>query len=208
MSIIACLTILLNLFVGDSIEKPNFRCYLKVFSFKRNFYIIRYFNNIQITLEVFIKMNLDKKTIVVTLSFLLVLVVVGFNFEKFTGQYAFNKPFREAQDMVLSKVYVSNDPSIVKMDNPRVLAGKKVYFTIEVGTDGSKRKLSIYRAAGGPRVANIELDQNCGGNKCRPGRITWGDYRIPNDWEGEYCGRVFDYGIMEYVKPGACFTVY
>ncbi len=151
-------------------------------------------------------MALDKRMIVMALSILLIAVLVGLNFEKFTGQYAFKKAFREDQESVLAKVYVSTDPSVVKMDNPEVIGGKKVYFTVEVGSDGTKRTLSIFRAAGGPRVAQIELDQNCGGNKCRPDRITWADYRVPNDWSGEYCGRVFDYAINDYVLPGGCFT--
>ena len=152
-------------------------------------------------------MTLDKRTTVMALSILLIAVLVGLNFEKFTGQYAFKKAFREDQTPVLSKVYVSTDPSIVKMSNPTVDIGKKAYFTVEVGSDGCKRKLAIYRKAGGARQAQMELDQNCGGNKCRPDRITWADYRIPNHWEGEYCGRVYDYSIGKYVTPGACFTV-
>ena len=152
------------------------------------------------------KMSLDKRTIVMVLSILLIAVLVGLNFEKFTGQYAFKKAFRQGEP-VLSQVYASTDPSIVKMDNPTIGPGKKIYFTVEVGSDGCRRKLAIYREAGGARQAQMELDQNCGGNKCRPDRITWADYRIPNDWEGEYCGRIYDYAIKQYVKPGACFTV-
>lgn len=152
-------------------------------------------------------MALDKRMTIMALSILLIAVLVGLNFEKFTGEYAFKKAFREDQESVLSKVYVSTDPSVVKMDNPTVQTGKKVYFTVEVGSDGCERKMAIYRATGGPRVAQIELDQNCGGNKCRPDRITWADYRIPNDWSGEYCGRVYDYATKAYIEPGACFTV-
>jgi len=153
------------------------------------------------------KMALDRRTTIMALSILLIAVLVGLNFEKFTGKYAFKKAFREDQEPVLSKVYVSNDPSVVKMDNPTVKIGKKVYFTVEVGSEGCKRKLAIYRKAGGARQAQLELDQNCGGNKCRPDRITWADYRIPNHWEGDYCGRVWDWETQDYIKPGACFTV-
>lgn len=152
-------------------------------------------------------MALDKRTTIMALAILLIAVLVGLNFEKFTGKYAFKKAFREDQEPVLSKVYVSNDPSIVKMDNPTVKTGKKVYFTVEVGSDGCRRKLSIYRATGGARVAQVELDQNCGGNTCRPDRITWAEYRIPNDWEGQYCGRVWDYATKDFVLPGGCFTI-
>lgn len=150
-------------------------------------------------------MELDKRMTVMVLSILLIAVLVGLNFEKFTGKYVSN-PFREGET-VLSKVYVSTDPSVVKMDNPTVVAGKKVYFTVEVGSEGCRRNMAIYRKAGGSRVARIELDQNCGGDKCRPDRITWADYRIPTDWEGEYCARVWDFSTQDYLKPGACFTV-
>jgi len=150
-------------------------------------------------------MELDKRMTVMVLSILLVAVLVGLNFEKFTGKYVSN-PFREGE-AVLSKIYVSTDPSVVKMDNPTVTAGKKVYFTVEIGSEGCSRNMAIYRKSGGARVARIELDQNCGGDKCRPNRITWADYRIPADWKGEYCGRVYDYSTQSYLTPGACFTV-
>lgn len=150
-------------------------------------------------------MELDKRMTVMVLSILLIAVLVGLNFEKFTGKYVSN-PFREGET-VLSKIYVSTDPSIVKMDNPTVVAGKKVYFTVEVGSEGCRRSMAIYRKSGGSRVARIELDQNCGGDKCRPDRITWADYRIPENWEGEYCGRVWDFATQDYLTPGACFTV-
>ncbi|MBL7147227.1 MAG: hypothetical protein ISS82_00180 [Nanoarchaeota archaeon] len=153
------------------------------------------------------KMALDRKTTIVALSILLIAVLVGLNFEKFTGKYTWKTEAREAEEVVLSKVYVSNDPSVVKMDNPTVKIGKKVYFTVEVGSEGCRRKISIYEKNGGARQAQIELDQNCGGNKCRPDRITWADYRIPNHWEGEYCGRVWDYSTGQYLTPGGCFTV-
>lgn len=152
-------------------------------------------------------MALDRRTTIMALSILLIAVLIGLNFEKFTGKYVLNKAFREDQEVVLSKVYVSTDPSIVKMDNPTVGIGKKVYFTVEIGSEGCRRKLAIYRAEGGARQAQVELDQNCGGDKCRADRITWADYRIPNHWEGEYCGRVWDWEIQDYVKPGACFIV-
>ncbi|MBU4502671.1 MAG: hypothetical protein KKA79_08795 [Nanoarchaeota archaeon] len=152
-------------------------------------------------------MNFDKKTTLMALSILLVAVLVGLNFEKFTGQLILKNEGRSAYEAIPSQVYASNDPSIVKMNNPIVENGKKVYFTVEVGSEGTQRKLSIYREAGGARVGQIELDQNCGGNKCRPDRVTWADYRIPESWEGEYCGRVWDYNIKQFTMPGGCFTV-
>ncbi|MBU4502774.1 MAG: hypothetical protein KKA79_09335 [Nanoarchaeota archaeon] len=152
-------------------------------------------------------MAFDKRTTLMILSVLMIVAIVGLNFEQFTGQLIAKKEAREAYEVVPSKVYASNDPSIVKMDNPIVRNGKKVYFTIEVGSEGAKRRLAIYRAEGGPRVAQVELDENCGGNKCRPDRVTWADYRAPQSWEGKYCGRAWDYTIKQYTIPGGCFTV-
>lgn len=57
-------------------------------------------------------MALDKRMTIMALSILLIAVLVGLNFEKFTGEYAFKKAFREGEP-VLSKVYVSTDPSVV-----------------------------------------------------------------------------------------------
>jgi len=141
------------------------------------------------------------------LSIIVIAALVGLNFEKFTGQYTVKEGIASSQADTISKVYVSTDPSIVKMDNPSIEIGSKLYFTVESGVEGCKRVLSVHKKSSGSKVAQIELNQNCGGNKCRANQVTWADYRVPADWEGEYCGKVFDYGINDFVEPVACFTV-
>ena len=59
-------------------------------------------------------MVLDKRMTIMALSILLAAVLVGLNFEKFTGKYVANRFGNN--EVVLSKIYVSTDPSVVKME--------------------------------------------------------------------------------------------
>lgn len=155
-------------------------------------------------------MEMDKRTFLIAFTIILVLGVVFFNFEKFTGQAT--RPIEE------SKVYVSSSEYIKSEPNLMLKAGETVYVTVDVGSEGIYRNLRIAdnnrggAITGGPEVElNSDSIQGCGGNRCsapRPGetKLVTGSYKTWNSWEGEYCAMVYDLAVEDHI--GTCFTVY
>lgn len=145
-------------------------------------------------------MKLDNKTVIIGVVLLVVVGIVTFNLEKFTGKATATK-------YIPPKVFLSANPQITNQENSIVKAGSKVYVTVETGSKGIRRNGYIYDNNGvNPlRRADVEFDQNCGGSVCRPNKVTWADYRTSTSWKGEYCVKVAELNTNTLV--GKCFTI-
>jgi len=141
----------------------------------------------------------DKKTILVGAVLILVIALVAFNLERFTGEAVKAK--------IPPKVYLSASPQIATQENCVVQAGSKVYITVETGSRGIRRNGYIYDSNGNNqiRVASLEFDQNCGGGYCRQNKISWGEYRTATNWKGKYCVSVVEHSTNQMTSK--CFTV-
>ncbi|MBL7100361.1 MAG: hypothetical protein ISS23_00225 [Nanoarchaeota archaeon] len=141
----------------------------------------------------------DNKTILVTLVFLLVAVLIFFNFEKFTGQ---------ATKTDMTNLYVSSKEAVMSESNPVVGKGKYIYFSQIPGTEGGSGTLYIREMEKGRKWGKIVRTQefdNCNSRKCNYGVV--GDLKFTTyyDWEGQYCGEIKDLATWE--KVTTCFTV-
>jgi len=142
----------------------------------------------------------DYRPVITFLVGILIISLVAFNFDVFTG-----KSVKERQE-ILTKIYVSSSKEFYSEYNPTVNRGSLIYFTVEVGSFGAKNTLTLYDAnhPKDRRIATFKLRDNCGGETCRPNKITSGKYRINSDWaEGIYCGKVTD--LFSNKEVEACF---
>jgi len=150
------------------------------------------------------KKELDQKKVIFGTILFVLIVLVSFNIDQFTGSAT-----KSSQSGVetLTKLYVSSFPNLISEYNPTIDGGKKVFFTIEVGSQGSKDEVSIYdsNSRTGHRIATVKLTEGCGGSSCRPFRITSANYVTATTWNGEYCARVYDRGLKKEIE--SCFMV-
>lgn len=143
-------------------------------------------------------MMLDKKTALVSFVILFVLGIVFFNLEEFTGDVTNISP----------KIYLSLDPDIMEESFSSVQPGDKVFFTVETGSKGVRRTGYIYEyrsSTSSLGKASVKFDKNCGGGSCRANKVSWGEYRIPDYWEGTYCVRVTELRTNDMFEK--CFVV-
>src|SRR3989338_3599066 len=144
----------------------------------------------------------DYRPVVTFLAGILIIALVAFNVETWTGTSV-----RE-RSQVLTKIYVSSSPDIANEDHPVIEPGGRVFFTAEVGSYGARNIITLYDRSThvkDRRVATIPLSINCGGDTCRPNRITTKNYRLNDEWTGEFCGRIRD--LFEDKKVEVCFTI-
>ncbi|MFH1210840.1 MAG: hypothetical protein V1645_02895 [archaeon] len=140
----------------------------------------------------------NKKTWVIASVFFIVTMVVAFNFERFTGQ--------AITSSIPPKIYLSASPTVTNQENCTITAGNRLFVTVETGDKGIKRNGLIYDGKRTSRkLANLMFDPNCGGNVCRPKKVTWIRYAIPNGWKGPYCVRVVESSTNKITEK--CFEV-
>ncbi len=153
-------------------------------------------------------MKLDKKSIIVIVSLIIISLVVSFNFEKFTGNYTYGQLSSKHSEVIPSNIYVSNDLNIQKKANPKFNTGDKIFINIDVGSEGCERIVEVYKKETGTKIKELKLNQNCAGNKCRARKTTWTELKIPGGWKsGEYCATIHDLNINANSKHEACFKV-
>lgn len=140
----------------------------------------------------------NQKTMIISLVFVLVALVVAFNFEKFTGQ--------AAKNVQPTKIYISSDPDIVDLGSVTVSPGDDVYVTVDAGSKGSYGTVYIYdvNTARQKRVVSRELT-NCGPTMCRSGVIGTAKIDVYSNWKGKYCATVQDLATKKNIQ--SCFTV-
>lgn len=142
-------------------------------------------------------MEKNRRGLLLLIVLIIAAVLVAFNLEKFTGGAVKTK---------ITSIYVSTDPTIKSETYPSVGAGEKIYITVETGSKGCKRTVGIYKEDASPlRAATTELQENCGGTKCRANKVTHTDFRTRSDWEEKYCAAVLDLLTNKEVK--ACFEI-
>ncbi len=142
---------------------------------------------------------MDNKTLIVSLVVVVIAVLVGLNFEKFTG---------EATKTPMTKLYAASAPGVLDQVNPVIGKGKYVYFTEMPGNKGGSGTLYI-RAMSKDRkwgpIVRTQVFKNCNSNKCNPSQVGTLNFKTYFDWAGEYCGEVTDFATWK--KVTACFTV-
>ena len=146
----------------------------------------------------------SRKILVPSLVLLALALLVTFNFDRFSGEAVKTRTLGQE---TTTKIYVSADEDVASQDHPLVRAGHRVFFTVDVGSKGSKNALSIYDA-NSPRalkLATVTLHEGCGGSACRPYRRTSGFYHTLASWRGRYCAGLYDKGLKKEVE--SCFTV-
>ena len=145
-------------------------------------------------------MDNDNKILVSAVLVVLALGFLGFVFGDLTGFAA-----RTSSEKVLTRVYISSDPNIIDEFSPTVTPGDFIYLTIETGSAGAKDEISFYEQVDLNPRRRSKTYIGCTGYICRPNRVEVKKYKVPNNWDGEYCARVYDREFGENVE--ACFYV-
>lgn len=143
---------------------------------------------------------MDNKTLIVSLVVVVIAVLVGLNFEKFTGEAT------KKADM--TKLYVSADEDEMDQYNPVVGKGEYIYFTEMPGKEGGSGTLYIRSMSSGRKwgpIVRTQVFKNCNSNKCNPSQVGTLNFKTYFDWEGQYCGEVTDLATWKTVTT--CFTV-
>ena len=144
----------------------------------------------------------DNKALVLAVLVILVVGGVAFAFSGFTGAVS-----KSRDEKRISTVCVSSDPDVACEKDTRVSSGDSIYITVQTGSEGTSNVLGFYdkNAPTYKRRATTTLDEGCGGTSCRNDRITTKSYKIPVDWSGRFCARVFDRATGKQVED--CFFI-
>ncbi|MBI2663603.1 hypothetical protein HYX15_03690 [Candidatus Woesearchaeota archaeon] len=144
----------------------------------------------------------DNRMLILAVLAVLVIGGVAFASNGFTGAAT-----RSGVDEKISKVCVSSDDEIACEKDPTVGIGNYVYITVETGSEGASNIVGFYDKNGPnyKRRSTMTLTNQCGGTSCRDNRITSEKYKIPVDWSGRYCARIFDRALGKQVED--CFFV-
>tara|TARA_Y100000310_G_scaffold345665_1_gene467940 strand:- start:2509 stop:2949 length:441 start_codon:yes stop_codon:yes gene_type:complete len=143
----------------------------------------------------------ENKTIIIAVLVILAIGVISFSFSGITGSAVSDGEKR------ISKIYVSSSEDVAITQNPRISKGGIIYVTVETGSEGSDNMVGFYLKDGDKyrRRATTELEDGCGGGKCRKNRVVSKKYKLNADFEGTYCARVLDKAIDKQVE--ACFFI-
>lgn len=142
----------------------------------------------------------DKKILIIAV----VLLVGIFILDKtgVTGKTVVDRP------ETISKIYVSDDETILNKENLQVTENAMIYFTSETGSKGTDSTLNIYKEIRDGRFVREEtmnIEGECGDQVCRPGKIGKRELRVPTFWEGKYCAGLQDLETRKDIL--VCFTV-
>ena len=145
-------------------------------------------------------MDNDNKMLVMAALVIVALGFIGFIFGDLTGFAA-----RSSREKVLTRLYLSSDSNIIDEFNPVVGPTDFLYITVETGSAGIKDEVAFYEQLGLNPRKRAKAFMDCTGYICRPNRVETKNYKIPSNWDGDYCAKVYDNEFKEDVE--ACFTV-
>ncbi len=145
-------------------------------------------------------MDNDNKILISAVLVVVALGFLGFVFGDLTGFAA-----KSGREKVLTRLYISSDQNVIDEFNPTVSPGSFLYVTVETGSSGVKDELSFYEQLGLNPRRRETTSIGCTGYICRPNRVEYKKFKVPNSWDGEYCVRVYDREFREDVE--ACFFV-
>lgn len=138
-------------------------------------------------------MEKKNNTLLISIVVILIIALIGFNFESITGQ-----------EIADTKTTITVSP------NYPIQAGERITITINPGPEGVYRRLNLeYSRGGGPRVQLNPPESKYGSYRIlkKPFEITYITPAYWNNNPGVYYIYAFDYQTKDWVKSKDSYII-